>query len=258
MTAFMQEVSVNRPILETLNLHVDFGGVRAVDGINFRVEGREIHAVIGPNGAGKTTFFNALSGVVRPSSGQVRFEGIDITGKSPRRIARLRLVRTFQVTSLFPGLRVRDNIWIAAQARLGMLSAVWRSASRATVDEKTAEIIELLGLGSVADTKVADLSYGDQRVVEVALALALSPKLLLLDEPTAGMSPHETGRIAQLVRRIRDLVSIVIIEHDMEVVMGIADTISVFNFGRVVAQGPPLAIAKDPQVRELYLGNFSC
>jgi branched-chain amino acid transport system ATP-binding protein len=244
--------------LETQNLHVEFGGLHAVDGINFRICGREIRAVIGPNGAGKTTFFNALSGVIRPSAGQVFFEGIDITGLSPRQIARLRLVRTFQVTSLFFGLSVRDNIWVSAQARQGILSALWRSDTRTTIDAKTEEVIELLGLGSIAETTVANLSYGDQRVVEVALALALQPKLLLLDEPTAGMSPHETERIAHLVRRMRELVSIVIIEHDMEVVMGIADTISVFNFGRVVAEGPPGVIQNDPHVQEVYLGNSSC
>jgi branched-chain amino acid transport system ATP-binding protein len=254
----MTEKTADTPILETRDLHVDFGGVHAVDGIDFRVLGREVRAVIGPNGAGKTTFFNALSGVVTPSAGKVFFEGVDITRLSPRHIARLRLVRTFQVTSLFFGLSVRDNIWVSAQARQGILSALWRSDARAAINAKTDEVIELLGLGSIATTTVADLSYGDQRVVEVALALAMQPKLLLLDEPTAGMSPHETDRIAQLVRRMRDLVSIVIIEHDMEVVMGIADIISVFNFGRLVAEGPPGLIQNDPHVQEVYLGSSSC
>jgi branched-chain amino acid transport system ATP-binding protein len=247
-----------QPILETHNLHVDFGGVAAVNGIDFSMTRREIRAVIGPNGAGKTTFFNALSGVVRPSAGKILFEGIDITGLSPRHTARLRLVRTFQVTSLFPGLSVRDNIWVAAQARRGILSAVWRKKVRTEISEKTDEVIELLGLGSIAETLVADLSYGDQRVVEVAIALALKPKLLLLDEPTAGMSPHETDRIGELVQRMRETVSIIIIEHDMEVVMGLADTISVFNFGRLVAEGSPDVIQRDAHVREVYLGSSTC
>jgi branched-chain amino acid transport system ATP-binding protein len=246
------------PILETHNLHVDFGGVAAVNGIDFRMTRREIRAVIGPNGAGKTTFFNALSGVVRPSAGKILFEGTDITGLAPRRTARLRLVRTFQVTSLFFGLSVRDNIWVSAQARRGILSAVLRKNVRTEIDDKTDEVIEVLGLGRIAETLVADLSYGDQRVVEVAIALALQPKLLLLDEPTAGMSPHETDRIAELVQRIRETVSIIIIEHDMEVVMGIADTISVFNFGRLVAEGSPDVIQADPHVREVYLGSSTC
>jgi branched-chain amino acid transport system ATP-binding protein len=254
----MSERSVPVPMLETRGLHVDFGGVAAVNGIDFRMSGREIRAVIGPNGAGKTTFFNALSGVVRPSAGKVLFEGADITGMSPRHIARRRLVRTFQVTSLFPGLSVRDNVAVSAQARRGILGAVWSRQVRAEIGARTDEVIDRLGLGGVAGTLVADLSYGDQRVVEVALALALEPKLLLLDEPTAGMSPLETERIAQLVRRMRELVSIIIIEHDMDVVMGVADTISVFNFGRLVAEGAPAVIRDDPHVKEVYLGASSC
>lgn len=241
--------------METRNLHVDFGGVHAVDGIDFRVTGRGIRAVIGPNGAGKTTFFNALSGVVRPSSGKIFFDGTDITRLSPRRIARRRLVRTFQVASLFLGLTVRENILVSAQADQGIIRPVWQRKARAAVDTRTDEIIGLLGIGSIADVTVAELSYGDQRVIEVALALALQPKLLLLDEPTAGMSPRETDRIVQLVRRMRDFVSIIIIEHDMEVVMEIADTISVFNFGRLIAEGAPDDIQNDPDVKEIYLGN---
>jgi branched-chain amino acid transport system ATP-binding protein len=245
-------------ILETRDLHVDFGGVHAVDGIDFRVQEHAIHAVIGPNGAGKTTFFNALSGVVRPLAGNVLFDGIDITGLPPRRIVRARLARTFQVTSLFPRLSVRDNIWVAAQSRYGIFPPLWRRETRTHIDKKTAEIMDLLDLRDAAEATVADLSYGDQRVVEVALALALQPRLLLLDEPTAGMSPHETHRIVQIVRRMRELVTIIIIEHDMEVVMGVADTISVFNFGRVIAEGPPSVVQSDPIVREVYLGTLSC
>jgi branched-chain amino acid transport system ATP-binding protein len=245
-------------ILETRNLHVDFGGVHAVDGIDFHVAEHEIHAIIGPNGAGKTTFFNALSGVVRPSAGTIYFEGIDITGLPPRRIAQARLIRTFQVTSLFPGLTVRDNIWVSAQSHHGVFTPLWHRKARANIDRKTTETVDLLGLGDIAEATVADLSYGDQRVVEVALALALDPRLLLLDEPTAGMSPHETEHIVRLVRRLRELVTIVIIEHDMEVVMGIADTISVFNFGRMIAEGSPSIIQSDPHVREVYLGTLSC
>lgn len=246
------------PILETRNLSVRFGGVVAVNEVDFRMTRREIRAVIGPNGAGKTTFFNAISGVVRPSGGKVIFEGADITGLSRRHIARRRLVRTFQVSSLFLGLTVRDNICVAAQAKHGLLPAIWSKAVRAQIDDKADEVIDTLGLQATASTLVADLSYGDQRIVEVAIALAMEPKLLLLDEPTAGMSPHETDRIAQLVRRIGEIVSIIIIEHDMEVVMGIADTISVFNFGRLVAEGTPKVIQNDPHVKEVYLGSQPC
>ena len=244
--------------LETRDLHVDFGGVHAVDGLNFQIAKREIHAVIGPNGAGKTTFFNALSGVVQPTRGRIFFRGREITGVAPRIIARLGLVRTFQITSIFPGLSVSDNLWVAAQSHYGISAPLWSRNVRSAIAAKIDEIIELLKLSPIARSIVSDLSYGDQRVVEVALALALEPKLLLLDEPTAGMSPHETDRIARLVKRMGEIVSIVIIEHDMEVVTGIADTVSVLNFGQLIAEGPPTAIKNDPQVQKIYLGSGSC
>jgi len=244
----------SRTLLETRGLRVDFGGVHAVDGVDFRMTGQEVRAVIGPNGAGKTTFFNALTGVVRPSAGSIVFDGEDITRLSSRSIARRGLARTFQITQVFPGLCVRDNIFVAAQARHGVVSPLFSSGMRADITRRTEEAIELLGLGEFAHRRVGDLSYGDQRVVELAIAMALDPKLLLLDEPTAGMSPAETDRIAELVRQMRTRVGIVIIEHDMEVVMGVADTISVLDAGQLVAEGPPDAIRRDPHVRAIYLG----
>jgi branched-chain amino acid transport system ATP-binding protein len=253
MTRHLHE-PVTGMLLETRNLRVDFGGVHAVDGIDFRMAGREVRAVIGPNGAGKTTFFNALTGVVRPSAGSIVFEGEDITRLSPRNIARRRLVRTFQISQVFPGLSVRDSIFVAAQARYGVGSPLFSSRMRADIARLAEEVIELLGLEGIAGRRVGDLSYGDQRVVEVAITMALDPKLLLLDEPTAGMSPTETDRIADLVRQMRTRVGIVIIEHDMEVVMGVADTISVLDAGRLIAEGPPDAIRRDPRVRAIYLG----
>lgn len=246
--------AVSGTLLETRGLRVDFGGVHAVDGVDFRIMGQEVHAVIGPNGAGKTTFFNALTGVVPASAGSIVFEGEDITRLSPRNIARRRLVRTFQITQIFPSLSVRDSIFVAAQARHGVVSPLFSSRVRADIARSTAEVIELLGLGEIAGRRVGELSYGDQRVVEVAVTMALDPKLLLLDEPTAGMSPSETNRIADLVRQLRTRVGVVIIEHDMEVVMGVADTISVLDAGRLVAAGPPDAIRRDPHVRAIYLG----
>lgn len=245
---------MSETLLETRGLRVEFGGIHAVDGVDFRMTGQEVRAVIGPNGAGKTTFFNALTGVVRPSAGSIVFDGEDITRLSPRNIARRGLVRTFQITQIFPGLSVRDNIFVAAQARHGVVSPLFSSGMRADITRRTGEAIELLGLGGFADRRVGDLSYGDQRVVELAIAMALDPKLLLLDEPTAGMSPAETDRIAELVRQMRTRVGIVIIEHDMEVVMGVADTISVLDAGRLIAEGPPDAIRRDPHVRAIYLG----
>jgi len=245
-------------MLRIEGLRVDFGGVRAVDGVDLGIAGDQVHALIGPNGAGKTTLFNALTGVVRPSGGRVVFDGEDITGWSPRRIARRHLVRTFQITSVFPGLSVYDNIAVAAQSRFGVLGPMLRAGQRAAIAERVEGTLALLGIEALAGWQVADLSYGDQRVVEVAIAMALEPKLLLLDEPTAGMSPAETERIANLVRRMRSHVGIVIIEHDMEVVMGVADRISVLNFGKLVAEGAPSAIQHDPHVREIYLGSASC
>jgi len=242
-------------ILEIRGLRVDFGGVQAVDGVDLRVARDRVHALIGPNGAGKTTLFNALTGVVRPSGGRIVFDGEDITGWSPRRIAGRRLVRTFQITSVFPGLSVYENVAVAAQVKYGIIGPMLRAGQRAGIAGCVQDSLALLGLDDLAERRVGDLSYGDQRVVEVAIAMALEPKLLLLDEPTAGMSPAETDRIARLVRRMRSHVGIVIIEHDMEVVMGVADTVSVLDFGRLIAEGSPDAIQRDPHVREIYLGS---
>ena len=184
-------------LLETRGLRVSFGGVNAMDGVDFRMAGQEVRAVIGPNGAGKTTFFNALTGVVRPHAGSIVFDGEDITGLAPRSIARRKLVRTFQITQVFPGLSVRDNICAAAQARHGIARPLFSPRVRMMIAEHASEVITLLGLDAIAGRRVGDLSYGDQRVVEVAITMALKPKLLLLDEPTAGMSPAETGQIGR-------------------------------------------------------------
>lgn len=213
------------PLLETIAVSVEFGGVKAVNALNLRVLPKEVLGIIGPNGAGKTTLFNALTGVVEPTKGQILFAGYDITGLKPREIARRGLIRTFQITSIFPELTVAENIAVAAQAEHGIFRPLVSSGRRMAVHRRVGEVIDLLGLGPIESRPVSELSYGDQRVVEIALAMACRPKLLLLDEPTAGMSPVETSALTSLIRRIMSEVTVIIIEHDMEVIAGVADRV---------------------------------
>ena len=214
--------------------------------------------VIGPNGAGKTTFFNALTGVVPTAAGQIIFAGENIVGLKPREIARRGLIRTFQITSIFPNLTVAENVSVAAHAKYKILKLVFGRSQRKAIKARVEEVIELLELGGIADRKTDELSYGDQRVVEIALAMASQPKLLLLDEPTAGMSPAETEAIARLVVRLRAAVTVIIIEHDMEVIGGVADRICVLNFGRLIAEGSLDEVQQNRQVRDVYLGAGVC
>lgn len=249
---------MSTPLLAMRDVSVEFGGVKAVNGLDLHVSPNEVLGIIGPNGAGKTTLFNALTGVIRPNSGEIEFDGRAIAGLLPREVARRGLIRTFQITSIFPELTVAENVTLAAQSEHGVLGALLSPSRRKAVASRAQEIIELLELEAIAGQLVSELSYGDQRVVEIALGMACRPKLLLLDEPTAGMSPSETTALTRLVKRIRSTVTVIIIEHDMEVIADVADRICVLNFGQLVAEGTLAQIRADQHVRDIYLGAGTC
>ncbi len=228
------------PLLETAGLSRAFGSLVAVDGVDVSVAAGEIRAVIGPNGAGKTVFLHLLSGLLPPSGGQIRLEGAEITRLDVVARVRRGITRSFQITNLFPNLTVAENVRLAAHG-----------------PARVPEVLALVGLGPVAALYPPQLAHGDQRHLEIALALAPGPRLLLLDEPTAGMSLGETGRTAALIRTInRETgVTIVIVEHDMRVVLEVAHRITVLDHGRVLAEGAPGEVAADPRVRTAYLGQ---
>ena len=242
------------PVLQVAGLTRRFGGLVAVDLVDFPLPGGQLHAIIGPNGAGKTTFFNLISGFIAADAGRVLFRGEDIVGKPPHVIARLGIARTLQVKSVFAGLPVYDNVWIAAEARKKFLHPFRPMRSFTDTAREADRILREVGLEAHAREIAGNLSYGDVALLEIAIALATGPKLLLLDEPISGMSPAETERTSRKIRELAKSVDIVLIEHDMEVVFEIADVITVMNQGRILAQGSPEAVAKDERVQEAYLG----
>ena len=237
-----------------------FGSLVAVRDVSLAVPQGELRAVIGPNGAGKTTFFNLISGAVRPSSGSVAFDGRDITAVPAWRRAALGMARTFQITEIFPELAVAENLRIAVEAADGLCLRPWlgRAATR-LVAQQVGEMLELTGLAGKSARLVGELAHGDQRAAEIAMALALRPRLLLLDEPTAGMGEQETYDITQLIARLhRDRnLTIVLIEHDMRVVFHLADRIAVLDQGALIADGTPAEIAADAAVQAAYLGHVA-
>jgi branched-chain amino acid transport system ATP-binding protein len=241
------------PFLRTEGLTVRFGGLTALNNVSVSVPRGEIRAIIGPNGAGKSTFFNCLTGVIRPTSGRIVFDGEDITGLSPDRISRKSLARSYQITNIMPGATVLENVRIAAQSRRHGWSLLRHHRAYTDVLERAREVLVAVGLGDKADELAANLSHGEQRNLEIGIALATEPKLLCLDEPTAGMSVTETHATVELVRRIAADLTILIVEHDMEVVMGLARTITVLHYGEVLAEGTPAAIQANPRVQEVYL-----
>ncbi len=243
-------------ILEIKNLHRHFGGVAAIQGVNLAIWENELRSIIGPNGAGKTTLFNVITGRIRASSGQVNYHGEDITNKPPHEVVRLGICRTFQKSSIFPGLSVFENVRIAKQTRMGGSHRVFSDRDRLNaVNGETWAILDRLGLRDRAEMLASNLSHGDQRLMEIGIALAGEPKLLLLDEPTAGMSPRETERTTQLIRQLAKGVAVILVEHDMEVVMSISDRISVMHQGVMIAEGTPEEIQRNDRVREAYLGK---
>jgi branched-chain amino acid transport system ATP-binding protein len=235
-----------------------FGSLRAVQDVSFEMDDGELRAVIGPNGAGKTTFFNLITGFVSPTTGDIWFDGENIRGSSVVHRVRKGIVRTFQITEIFPDLSVSENARIAVETAAGLNGRPWLSAAtRAEVERRLDELLDVVGLAGKADRVVGELAHGDQRVVEVALALAMKPRLLLLDEPTAGMGDAETDHMVDLVRRLHHerKISILFIEHDMSIVFGTAERITVLDQGRVLAEGTPAEISENAAVRAAYLGE---
>ena len=243
------------PVLRTEKLSKRFGGLTAVNGLTFELAGGRLHALIGPNGAGKTTFFNLISGLLAPDGGRVFFCGRDITGRRPHEISRLGIKRTLQMKSVFPQLSVADNLWITGYAHGGFLHPLRSAAKDHRTREKVELVLEQIGLTALAQRQAGTLSYGDVALLEIGMALISEPRLLLLDEPTCGMSPAETERAVAAIRELARVIDIIIIEHDMEVVFEIADEITVMARGTILASGQPRQIATDDRVREAYLGR---
>jgi branched-chain amino acid transport system ATP-binding protein len=245
-------------VLEVNNVSRRFGSLVAVRDVSLRVEPGELRAVIGPNGAGKTTFFNLISGLFPPSAGTIAFDGRDITGVPAHARVVLGIARTFQITEIFPALTVFENVRISTEVADGYRLRPWISrADRTKITRQVEATLELTGLAAKADRLVGELSHGDQRAAEIAMALALRPRLLLLDEPTAGMGDQETYEITQLIRRLHreSSFTIVLIEHDMRVVFHLADKVTVLDQGSLLAEGSPDEIASNETVQSAYLGK---
>jgi branched-chain amino acid transport system ATP-binding protein len=242
--------------LETQGLGKSFGALTVANAIDFRLERGARHALIGPNGAGKTSFVNLVTGALQPSAGRILLDGADITALPQAARVKRGLVRTFQITALFRGLSVLENVTLGVCERRGVGGNLWRPAGhhRAAIEEAFA-LIESMGLADEALRPVATLAYGRQRLTEIAVALGLSPKVLLLDEPAAGVPTSESGRIIEAIEELPSDIAILIIEHDMGLVFRVAQMITVLVQGSVLAEGPPASIAADPRVRRVYLGE---
>jgi len=243
-------------ILELFDLHKSFGNLCAVRGFNLKVNASEIYSIIGPNGAGKTTVFNLITGKFLPNQGKILFKGEEITNLPPHQINLKGISRSFQITNIFQGMSVYENIRVACQSKRKSLALLFSTVEKlAEVEEKTAKIIRNLGLWEKRMELAGNLSHGDQRYLEIGIALATEPELLLLDEPTAGMTPHETKKTIELIHHLKEQLTILLIEHDMEVVMDVSDFITVMNQGEKLAEGVPEEIRKDERVLEAYLGK---
>ena len=240
-------------ILRTEKLSMRFGGLAALTDVSIAVPRGEIRAIIGPNGAGKSTFFNCLTGVLSPSGGRVLFDGDDITGLPPHRISQKAIARSYQITNILPGASVLENVRIAVQSRHHSWSLLRHHRRYGDLIDRARAVLDSVGLLDKEDELAANLSHGEQRNLEIGIALGTEPKLLCLDEPTAGMSVTETHATVELIRRIAADLTILIVEHDMEVVMGLAHTITVLHYGEVLAEGSPAAIQANPRVQEVYL-----
>jgi branched-chain amino acid transport system ATP-binding protein len=242
-------------ILETRALTKEFKGFVAVNGVDLKVKRGTIHALIGPNGAGKTTCFNLLTHFLTPTRGEIFYNGRNITGSRPSAIARMGMVRSFQISATFPHLTVLENVRIALQRKLGHSFDFWRSARTLdALDPRARELLDSVGLSSYADTQAVELPYGRKRALEMATTLALDPEMLLLDEPTAGMTHEDVERITALIRKVSANRTILMVEHNLSVVATLSDHITVLARGQVLAQGNYAAVSKNPDVVQAYLG----
>ena len=244
------------PILETQELTKEFKGFVAVRGVSLKVRRGSIHALIGPNGAGKTTCFNLLTHFLEPTRGRIFFNGREITGSRPSSIARMGLVRSFQISAVFPHLTVLENVRIALQRKRGASFDFWRSERVLdALNERARELIHSVGLSEFEATVAVELPYGRKRALEIATTLALDPEMMLLDEPTAGMTHADVERISGLIRRVAANRTVLMVEHNMSVVAGLSDTITVLQRGSILAEGPYAEVSRNPQVKEAYMGT---
>jgi branched-chain amino acid transport system ATP-binding protein len=247
---------VAEPVLHLDNLRKNFGGLVVTDDVTFTVAPRELHAVIGPNGAGKTTLINEISGLIAPDAGQIRFVGYDVTTLPMHARAALGLARTFQITSVLPGFSALENVALAVQARSGTsLRFFGRASAETALNEAAMTALADVDLADRADVSAGHLSHGEKRALELAIALAMKPKLLLLDEPMAGAGREETERLVAVLQRLKGRLPMVLVEHDMTAVFALADRISVLIYGRILASGTPEAVRRDPRVISAYLGD---
>jgi len=243
-------------ILETRDLTKEFKGFVAVGGVNLRVREGDIHALIGPNGAGKTTFFNLLTKFLIPTGGQILYRGEDITLKKPAEVARRGIIRSFQISAVFPHLTVLENVRIGLQRKLGNSFHFWTSERTLSVlDDRAMELLEAVDLREFAGELTVNLPYGRKRALEIATTLALEPRLMLLDEPTQGMGHEDVARVTQLIKRVAANRTVLMVEHNMSVVAGICDVITVLARGQVLAEGPYAEVSRNPQVIEAYMGS---
>jgi branched-chain amino acid transport system ATP-binding protein len=245
--------AASAPVLKTERLSVRFGGLAALSQVDFELARDEVRAIIGPNGAGKSTFFNCLTGVLRPTSGRILFNGEDITGLPSNTISQKGIARSYQITNILPNASVLENVRIAAQSRRHAWNIVSHHSAFADINGKAEAALDSVGLLSKAHELASNLSHGEQRNLEIGIALATEPTLLCLDEPTAGMSAAETHDTMQLVRRIAKDLTILIVEHDMKVVMELCHRITVLHYGEILADGTPAEIQRNPKVQEVYL-----
>lgn len=245
-----------RVVLSARGLGKDFAGFTAVNGVDLDIHHAQIHALIGPNGAGKTTVFNLLTKFLQPTRGQITLLGTDITGTKPDRVARMGMVRSFQISAVFPYLTVLENIRVALQRPAGLATQFWKPVEvLESLNARAEELINELGLEPWRDHRAADLSYGRKRVLEIATTLALDPKVLLLDEPMAGMGREDVKMVANIVREVAQTRAVLMVEHNLSVVADIANHVTVLQRGEIIAQGNYATVSQDPRVRTAYMGG---